>query len=452
MKKTLVSMSFDFDYIVLGGGSGGIASARRAAKYGAKVALIEKDAYGGTCVNVGCVPKKIMYFASFLKECVEDAKSYGHHLEHHSFDWNFIKMKRDAYVKQLNGSYEKNLKNSGVTELRGNGQLVDSNTILVKDKKYTAKNILIATGGRPKIPEIKGADLGISSDGFFEIEKQPKKVAIVGAGYIAVELAGIFNGLGTETHLFFRKDHFLREFDVLMRDTLTSEMIKAGVHLHPLSIPESVSKNETITLRLENGKEFEGFDVLIWAIGRDPNVENIGLDKAGVKLVNGHIEVDEWQQTSVESIYSVGDVCGRVLLTPVAIKCGRLLSDRLFGGVKDAKMDWSVIASVIFSHPPIGSIGLSEEEATKKYKEIKCYKAEFTPMYYFTNEKKVKTAMKLVCVGKEEKVVGLHIIGMNSDEIVQGFTVGMSMGATKKDFDRALAIHPTIGEELVTMV
>lgn len=405
-------------------------------------------------INFNIVPKKVMWYTTFINETIEDAKGYGFEVKNEGFSWENLKTKRDEYIKNLNNIYQKGLINSGVIEFQGGASLVDKNTVQVGEKQYTAERILIATGGRPSIPtDIKGHEHGITSDGFFELEKQPKKVAIVGAGYIAVELAGIFGGLGSETHLFYRNDKFLREFDNMLSDMLADEMKKEGIHLHPNTKMEKVEKTDGKITIFASNEKLEGFDTLIWAIGRVPNVEGLNLEKVGVEIEKGHIKVDENQQTSVDTIFSLGDVVGRLPLTPVAIKCGRLWADRLWGG-KKLMMNWENVPTVIFSHPPIGTIGLTETQAKKKYGEenLKIYKAVFTPMYYFPLERKVKTGIKLICQGKEEKVVGLHIIGLNSDEIVQGFGVAMAMGATKADFDSCVAIHPTIGEELVTLM
>lgn len=405
----------------------------------------------------------MIWYTSFISETIEDAKGYGFDVQNNGFSWETLKKKRDEYIKNLNNIYQKGLITSGITEFQGNANLVDKNTVQIGEKQFTAERILIATGGRPKIPtETKGYEYGIDSDGFFELEKQPKKVAIVGAGYIAgillstkniVELSGIFAGLGTEIHLFYRNESFLREFDHMLSDMLNEEMKKEGIHLYPNTKMEKVEKTDGKITIFTSEQKIEGFDALIWAIGRVPNIEGLNLEKLGVELENGHIKVNENQQTTVDSIFSLGDVIGRLPLTPVAIKCGRLWADRTYGG-KKTMMNWENVPTVIFSHPTIGTCGITETQAKKKYGEenIKIYKAVFTPMYYFPLNRKVKTGIKLICQGKEEKVVGLHIIGLNSDEILQGFGVAMAMGATKADFDSCIAIHPTIGEEIVTLV
>ena len=370
----------------------------------------------------------------------------------------------------MNGIYEKNLNNDKVEYIHGRAHLTGKNTaeiVLDDGSKQTinAKKILLAVGGHPTIPQdIPGSEYGISSDGFFEIEQQPKKVALVGAGYIAVEFAGMFNALGTETHLFIRHDKFLRTFDPMVQEAITNEYERLGVHIHKNSSQSKVEKDEKtgkLTLHYEdkNGKgKLEDLDNLIWAIGRSPEVEDLGLEKAGVKQnEKGQIIADEYQNTNVENIYSLGDVVGKVELTPVAIAAGRKLGDRLFGGekFKDSKLDYNLIPSVVFAHPEIGSIGLTEPQAIEKYgkENLKIYNTSFTAMYYAMMEPEDKgpTKYKLICQGPDEKVVGLHILGLGSGEMLQGFGVAIKMGATKKDFDNCVAIHPTSAEELVTL-
>jgi glutathione reductase (NADPH) len=406
-----------------------------------------------------------------IAETIHDSKAYGFSVDQTApFDWPSFKKKRDAYIKRLNGIYEKNLGNDKVEYIHGRASLTGKNeaeVILDDGTKQTikAKKILLAVGGHPTIPPgIPGAEHGKNSDGFFDIERQPKKVALVGAGYIAVEFAGMFNALGTETHLFIRHDKFLRNFDPMVQDTITAEYERLGVHIHKQSSQSKVEKDEntgklTLHYKDSNGEgKLQEIDDLIWAIGRSPEVEGLGLDKAGVKQnERGQIIADEYQNTNVESIYSLGDVVGKVELTPVAIAAGRKLSDRLFGPAKfsSAKLDYNLIPSVVFAHPEVGSIGLTEPEAIEKYgkENLKIYNTSFTAMYYAMMEQEAKgpTKYKLICEGPNEKVVGLHILGLGSGEILQGFGVAIKMGATKADFDSCVAIHPTSAEELVTL-
>nr|BAA93433.1 glutathione reductase [Physarum polycephalum] len=445
-----------YDYIAIGGGSGGIASARRAKMYGAKCAVIENNRIGGTCVNVGCVPKKVMWNTAEVGDAIAHAQDYGFNVtKHPEFSFRKIKEARDAYIKRLNGIYHTNLGNDNIDEITGTAKFVGPKTIEVNGQKYTADHITIATGGYPTIPKIPGAELGITSDGFFDLTDLPKKTAVVGAGYIAVELAGILNGLGSQVSLFFRYPEFLRTFDEMLRTTLMDEMKSKGVHLVP-STPIRAAKHaadNSIIITSDKGEDFSGYDTVIWAIGRSPHTD-IGLDKVGVELTKeGYIKVDEFQNTSTPGIYAIGDVTGHVQLTPVAIAAGRRLTERLFNKKSDYKLSYDNVPSVVFSHPPLGTVGMTEEEAKKKFgaDKIKVYSAKFGNMFFSVTEAKEKTAMKLVCLLPEEKVLGLHVIGRGADEMVQGFGVAVKMGATKKDFDECVAIHPTSGEEFVTM-
>lgn len=445
-----------YDYIVIGGGSGGIASANRAAMRGAKVILFEGKAVGGTCVNVGCVPKKVMWYGAQVAETLSHyADEYGFDVEVKGFDFQTLKENREAYIDRIHGSYERGFDANGVERVYKYATFVDEHTVESGGELYTAPHILIATGGHALYPEIPGAEYGITSDGFFELDDIPKRTAVVGAGYIAVEVAGVLHALGSETHLFVRQDRPLRNFDTEIIDTLTDYMAETGPSLHTFSVPKEVIKyaDGSLTLVLENG-ESHTVDTLIWAIGRRPNISGFGLEKTGVELTEkGYIASDEFENTSVEGIYALGDVTGKLELTPVAVKAGRQLSERLFNGQANAKMDYKDVATVIFSHPAIGSIGLSEEDAIAQHGEenIKVYRSSFTPMYTALGTHRQPSKMKLVCLGQEEKIIGLHGIGYGVDEMVQGYSVAIKMGATKQDFDNTVAIHPTGAEEFVTM-
>ncbi|AET40915.1 glutathione-disulfide reductase GLR1 Ecym_7062 [Eremothecium cymbalariae DBVPG len=459
-----------YDYLVIGGGSGGVASSRRAASYGAKTLLIEGKALGGTCVNVGCVPKKVMWYASDLATRLTQAHCYSlfENLpltkENLTFNWASFKIKRDAYVKRLNGVYERNLAKEGVDYVHGwasfnkEGQVEVTRPDNTKSV-YTATKILIATGGKPVIPiDIPGYEYGISSDGFFECEKQPKKAVIVGSGYIGTELAGVLHGLGSETHMVVRNKGLLTKFDSSIQDTITDYYIAEGIKIHKFSNVEKVESDKgtsLLTVCLDSGKCITNVDALIWTIGRR-TLLGLGLENVGVKLNEmEQIIVDEYQNTNVEGIYSLGDVVGNLELTPVAIATGRKLANRLFGpsSFRKQKQDFDNVPTAIFAHPEAGSIGLTEDQAIEKYgkESIKIYNSKFTSMYYAMLESKSPTRYKLICAGDEEKVVGLHIVGDGSAEILQGFGVAIKMGATKADFDSCVAIHPTSAEELVTM-
>ncbi|BAE73343.1 Glutathione reductase [Sodalis glossinidius str. 'morsitans'] len=449
-------MTRHYDYLAIGGGSGGIASINRAAQYGRKCALIEVKYLGGTCVNVGCVPKKVMWHAAQIAEAVKlYAPDYGFSTTVEKFDWRTLIESRNAYINRIHQSYEQVLGNNHVDIIHGFARFVDAHTVEVNGEHITADHILIATGGRPSKVAIPGAEYGIDSDGFFALDAMPERVAVVGAGYIAVEIAGVLNGLGTDTHLFVRKHATLRSFDPLIVETLVEVMQAEGPALHTGSVPRSVAKNPdgSLTLTLQNEEQFT-VDALIWAIGREPATDNLNLVAAGVKTDDtGHIQVDKYQNTNVSGIYAVGDNTGAVELTPVAVAAGRRLSERLFNNKPEEHLNYDLIPTVVFSHPPIGAIGLTEPEAKEKYgeTEVKVYKTSFTSMYTAVTRHRQLCRMKLVCVGLQEKIVGLHGIGFGMDEMLQGFAVAIKMGATKQDFDNTVAIHPTAAEELVTM-
>ncbi|MER2471069.1 glutathione-disulfide reductase [Photorhabdus laumondii] len=449
-------MSKHYDYIAIGGGSGGIASINRAAMYGQKCALIEAKALGGTCVNVGCVPKKVMWHAAQIAESIHQyGPDYGFDATINRFNWKTLIASRTAYIDRIHQSYGRGLGNNKVDVIQGFARFVDAHTVEVNGEKITADHILIATGGRPVQPDIPGAEYGIDSDGFFALEEMPKRVAVVGAGYIAVEIAGVLHALGSETHLFVRQHAPLRSFDPMIVETLLEVINTEGPTLHTESVPKSVSKNAdgSLTLQLQNGKE-QTVDTLIWAIGREPATDNLNLSVAGVELnEKGYIRVDEYQNTNVKSIYAVGDNTGAVELTPVAVAAGRRLSERLFNNKPEEHLDYTNIPTVVFSHPPIGTVGLTEPQAKAQFGEeqVKTYQSSFTAMYTAVTQHRQPCRMKLVCVGPEEKIVGIHGIGFGMDEMLQGFAVALKMGATKKDFDNTVAIHPTAAEEFVTM-
>ncbi|KAI1091511.1 hypothetical protein F5B19DRAFT_458660 [Rostrohypoxylon terebratum] len=471
--RIMAPISKEIDLLVIGGGSGGLGAARMASsKFGAKAMVVEGSRLGGTCVNVGCVPKKVTFNAAAIAEAIHDSKAYGFSVqETKPFDFTTFKHKRDAYIKRLNGIYERNLANDKVEYVHGWARLLNRNEVEITLDDGTksvvrANKILIAVGGQPTKPpsNIPGSELGINSDGFFDIETLPKKVALVGAGYIAVEFAGMFNALGTETHLFIRHKTFLRAFDPMIQEGVTAEYERLGVHVHKESVQTKVEKDTStgklsIDYKDSNGEgKLEGVDHLIWAIGRTPMTKNIGLEEAGVKLDSkGYVVTDEYQNSSVDNIYALGDVSGRVELTPVAIAAGRRLAERLYGGPQfsTTRIDYTNVPSVVFAHPEVGSIGLTEPQAEAQYgkENLTIYKTSFTAMYYamMDPEDKAPTKYKVICAGPEQKVVGLHIVGQGSGEMLQGFGVAIKMGATKKDLDSCIAIHPTSAEELVTL-
>ncbi|WP_062264634.1 glutathione-disulfide reductase [Endozoicomonas arenosclerae] len=448
-----------FDYLVIGGGSGGIGTANRAAMHGAKVGLIEAKHLGGTCVNVGCVPKKAMWFAGQISDAIHYGPDYGFDLDREeilkNFSWSKLVESREAYISRIHQSYDRVLGNNKVNVIKGYGRFVDAKTVEVNGVNYTADHITIATGGEPAVPSIPGADLGIDSDGFFELTERPDRVAVLGAGYIAVELAGVLHALGSETHLLVRKHKPLRSFDDMLSDTLVEIMEAEGPTLHTHSVPKEITKESdgSLTIHLENGNSLN-VDTVIWAAGRKPHTHSINLEAAGVETnERGYIPVDKFQNTNVSGIYAVGDNIGKIELTPVAVAAGRRLSERLFNNKPEEHLNYDNVATVVFSHPTIGTVGLSENEAIERHGEenVKVYTSGFTAMYSALTSHRQPSRMKLVTVGEEEKIVGIHSIGHGSDEMLQGFAVALKMGATKADFDNTVAIHPTSSEEFVTM-
>ena len=446
-----------FDYLVIGGGSGGIASANRAAMYGKKVALIEAKHLGGTCVNVGCVPKKAMWFAGQVADACRYGPDYGFALnleeQLRTFSWSKLVESRSAYISRIHDSYERVLANNDITVINGYGRFIDARTVEVNGEHYTADHITIATGGEPMIPDVPGAGYGIDSDAFFDLTERPNRVAVLGAGYIAVELAGVLNALGSETHLLVRRHKPLRSFDDLLSDTLVEIMATEGPQLHTGCVPREITKENdgSLTVHLENGHNLN-VDTVIWAAGRKPHTSGINLAAAGVSVDNrGYIPVDKYQNTNIAGIYAVGDNIGKVELTPVAVAAGRRLSERLFNNKPDEHLNYDNVATVVFSHPPIGTVGLTEQAAREQYGEVKVYTSQFTAMYSALTSHRQPSRMKLVTAGTEEKIVGIHVIGHGADEMLQGFAVALKMGATKADFDNTVAIHPTSAEEFVTM-
>lgn len=451
-------MSKHFDLIAIGAGSGGLAVARRAAKHGAKSAVIEFEDVGGTCVNRGCVPKKIMWYGAGLAHSLHHAQDYGFNVDIGDLNWHRLVTKRENMIGNITDRYDTNLEAEGVELILGQAKFVDNKTLEVNGEVYTADHIVIATGGRPVVQtEVEGHELGITSDGFFELdEERPEKVVVVGGGYIALELAGLLNSLGTETHVLFQGFPALLGFDSTISSTLIEQMKKDQITINETSKIKKITKNEAgkLTIDYEDGSQLNDLDQVLWAIGRRPNTDNIAIENTALELGRGGtIPVNEYQETAVEGIYAIGDIIGYGQLTPVAIAAGRRLADRLFGGMKDRKVDYSLIPTVMFTHPPIGTIGLSEEKAREQYgDDVKVYQTSFVPMYYAFTKEKVKTVMKLIVAGEDEKVVGCHAIGKDVDEMMQGFAVAIRMGATKKDFDDTIAIHPVSAEEFVTMV
>jgi len=447
-------LSGKYDLVVIGGGSGGLAHAQRAAEYGARATVVESGPLGGTCVNVGCVPKKVMWYAAQHTHMFHHAPDYGFDVQVNGHDWGQLKSRRDAYVKRLNDIYERNLDRRQVDYVAGTAAFADANTVIVDGAEVVAERIAIATGGRPIVPRIPGAEFGITSDDFFELEERPERVLIAGSGYVAVELGGVFNALGSKTELVVRKDSVVRSFDAMLGREVMAAMRSAGIDIHTRVIPVSLERgSDGLVMTSEDGRRFGPADAVLWAVGREPNTDGLNLEAAGVAVdESGYVATDLYQQTNVENIFALGDVTGRQQLTPVAIAAGRRLADRLYGGMEGRHLDYRKIPTVIFSHPPMGTVGLTEQQARNEFGDaVRVYETGFVGMFYALGDDKERSVMKLITAGDEERIVGCHVIGDGADEMMQGFAVAIRMGATKADFDDTVAIHPTSAEELVTM-
>lgn len=445
-------MSQHFDYFVIGAGSGGVRSARIAAGYGAKVGIAEKSKLGGTCVNLGCVPKKIMSNAAQYGAHFKDAKGFGWSQAEPSFDWKTLMLRKDQRIAAINDGFQETLDKAGVEIISGTAKFIDAHTIDIDSQKITADKILIATGGTPKTIDVPGKEFAISSDEFFHLPEQPKRAVIVGGGYVAVEFAGILSGLGTHVTLLYYKDLFLREFDTDIAEMLAAQMRKKGIDLcFNCNISEILNSAQGKIVRTTQGHEI-ACDAVIAAIGRTPNLENLNIAAAGVKTdKDGFIVINDQYQTSAPHIYALGDVTDTWHLTPVAIAEGHVLADQLFGKQPERNVNYDNLASVIFSHPPIGTIGLSEKDARQRGLDVRIFKTTFTPPRFRMAERNEQTMMKLVVEKSSDRVIGCHVIGLDADEIIQGFAVAMNAGATKADFDRTIAVHPTSAEEMVLM-
>jgi len=446
-------MAFDYDYFVIGAGSGGVRSARIAAQHGARVAIAEERYFGGTCVNVGCVPKKLLAYASHFAEDFSDAAGFGWTVGETSHDWSRLIANKDTEIDRLNGIYQRLLEGAGVTIYEARAVLEDAHTIRVGDETVTADKILVATGGWPNLPDEPGVkEHAITSNEIFHLDKMPKRVVIAGGGYIAVEFASILNGLGADVCLLYRGELFLRGFDYDVRSTVAEEMAKHGVDLRFHTIISRVSKShDCLIVELSDGSMVE-VDAVLMAIGRTPNTAGLGLEKAGVNLAeNGAIIVDDDYRTSAENIYALGDVIDRVPLTPVAIAEGHALADTLFGGFDDRSVDYRNIATAVFCRPEIGTVGLNEDEARRKHVAVDIYRTSFRPMKHTLSGRDARSLMKLVVDRESQRVVGCHVVGDDAAEMVQSVAVAINCGATKRDFDRTIGIHPTSAEELVTM-
>ena len=450
-----------FDLISIGAGSGGLAVAENAASSGKNVAVIEAGLIGGTCVNNGCVPKKVMWYAAQLAHAVDDANSFGIPAQRGKTDWAALVNARDSYISNIKNYWGGYVDEQGINYIQGYARFVDATTVEVDGKCYTADHIVIATGSQPIVPPVPGAELGITSDGFFQLEQQPERVAVIGGGYIGVELSGVLRALGSDVTLVAMEDRLLNLFDEMISESLQTQMQQQGVDVRPSFQVSELSNNaQGLVVHSKTGETIEGFDTIIWAVGRRANTQHLNLDAAGVSVLpNGVITVDEFNNTNIDTVYAIGDVTGKATLTPVAIKAGRELADRLFVSSADKSFDKNkksfideqLIPSVVFAHPPIATLGLTESEARNTFDKVTVYSSRFTPMRHALSETGASTSMKLVCAGEQEKIVGIHMIGDGVDEMLQGFAVAVNMGATRADFENTIAIHPTSAEELVTM-
>jgi glutathione reductase (NADPH) len=444
---------FDFDLFVIGGGSGGVRAARVAAQHGAKVALAEQDRIGGTCVIRGCVPKKLFVYASRFAEDFEDAIGFGWTTERVSFDWPTLIANKDLEIERLSKAYVRTLEAAGVDILRQRAELEDANTVKLADgHKIRARIILIATGASPFIPQhLPGRDLAITSNQAFHLERLPRRMAIVGGGYIAVEFAGIFSGFGVETILVHRGEQILRGFDADLRSGLAAEMKKKGIEIMTETDVGAIERSgDGVRVTLNDGKAL-GAGAVMYAVGRIPNTLDLGLDQAKVALTpHAAVKVDSYSQSTIPSIYAIGDVTNRRNLTPVALREGHAFADTVFGNKKTA-VDHDNVPSAVFSQPELGTVGLTEDEARKRFDKIAVFKANFRPMKHTLSGRDERTLMKLIVDGHTDKVVGCHILGDGASELTQILAILVKMGATKADFDATVALHPTAAEELVTL-
>ena len=446
-------MAYEFDLFVIGAGSGGVRAARFAAGFGAKVAVAESRYLGGTCVNVGCVPKKLLVYGAHFAEDFEQASGFGWSLGEANFDWATLIANKDREIHRLNGIYRNLLVNSGVTLMEGHAKLTGPNEVEVNGQRHTAKHILIATGGWPQIPEIPGHELAISSNEAFFLKELPKRVLVVGGGYIAVEFAGIFYGLGAQTSLLYRGDMFLRGFDGAVRKHLHEELTKRGMDVQFNADIARIDKQADGSLKatLKDGRELEA-DCVFYATGRRPMLDNLGLENTGVKLdKRGFVQVDDLYQSAEPSILAIGDVIGRVQLTPVALAEGMAVARRLFKPEQYRPVDYRMIPTAVFSLPNIGTVGLSEEQAIEDGHKVQIFESSFRPMKLTLTECQERTLMKLVVDADTDKVLGCHMVGPEAGEIVQGLAIALKAGATKQHFDETIGVHPTAAEEFVTM-
>lgn len=449
---------FDYDFFVIGAGSGGVRASRTAASLGARTAIAEERFFGGTCVNVGCIPKKLYTYAAAVSHQVRDAKAYGWQLASKPvFDWKQLKENKDKEIIRLNGIYKNILNSAGVEVINGRAVISGKNQVKVGERVISAKHILIATGGRPQLPSLEGIEYALNSDGFFELTRQPETVVVVGGGYIAAELAGVFAGLGTQVHLVHRGERLLGAFDQDMADFVTQSM-RAWCDLHlnteVVKIEKSAASSGALTVTLKNGDQLQA-DQILFATGRRANTANLGLEQAGVKLDDsGAVKVNDAFESSVANIYAIGDVIDRVALTPVALAEGQILARRLFADAKqfdNKPLAYELVPSAVFCEPQLATVGLTEAQAREKFPQLQVYKSKFRPLKHTLTGVEEFTLMKMLVDSATDKVVGIHMAGADAAEIMQGMAVALQAGACKADFDNTLGIHPTAAEEFVTL-
>lgn len=446
-------MAYDFDLFVIGAGSGGVRAARFAAGYGARVAVAESRYLGGTCVNVGCVPKKLLVFGAHYAEDIGQAQGYGWTIDGATFDWSSLIANKNQEIQRLNGIYRNLLVDGGVSLFEAHARLVDAHTVEVAGQRYSAEHILVATGGWPFVPEIPGHEHAITSNEAFYLERLPRRVLVVGGGYIAVEFASIFHGCGADTKLLYRGELFLRGFDGSLRDHIKDELIKRGMDLQFKSDIARIDKlaDGSLLATLEDGRTLEA-DCIFYATGRRPMLDGLGLAELGIELdERGFIAVDEEYRTSVPSVLAIGDVIGRVQLTPVALAEGMAVARRLFKPEEYRKVDYALIPTAVFSLPNMATVGLTEEQARERGYKVTVYESRFRPMKLTMTQSLERSLMKLVVDAQTDRVLGCHMVGPDAGEIMQGLAVALKAGATKRVFDETLGIHPTAAEEFVTM-
>ncbi|MBT5032282.1 MAG: glutathione-disulfide reductase [Proteobacteria bacterium] len=443
---------FDYDLFVIGGGSGGVRAARVAADHGARVAITEEYRYGGTCVIRGCVPKKFMVYAAHFSEDFDDAESYGWSSEKHTFDWNVLIQNKDKEIDRLNSIYIKLLENAGVDLFHEHGKIVASNSVQIGEKTFTANTILVATGGTPFVPSFSGSEHTITSNEAFHLDKLPERIIVTGGGYIAVEFAGIFNGLGCQTELVYRGEQILRGFDQDVRDHLSKELVKKGIGIRLNETIESIELTSKATRKVTyTSGETSIADQVMYATGRTPNTENIGVESVDIALgQSGEIIVDKYSRTNINNVYAVGDVTNRIALTPVATMEGHCFADTVFGN-NERIADHREVASAVFSQPQVGTVGLTEHEARAEYSNTQTYRSEFRSLKHSLTNNTERTLMKLIVDGDSDRVLGAHMVGADAAEILQGIAIAIRAGACKSDFDRTVGIHPSSAEEFVTM-